>query len=30
MDRTLKWRVILVAAVIIVALIYVYPTAKLV
>jgi protein-export membrane protein SecD len=29
MDRTLKWRVILVAAVIIVALIYVYPTAKL-
>ena len=29
MDRTLKWRAILVAAVIIVALIYVYPTIKL-
>ncbi len=29
MDRTLKWRVILVAAVIIVALIYMYPTARL-
>jgi SecD/SecF fusion protein len=30
MDRTLKWRVVLVLAVIITALVYVYPTAKLV
>jgi SecD/SecF fusion protein len=29
MDRTLKWRVILVLAVVIIALIYVYPTIKL-
>jgi protein-export membrane protein SecD len=29
MDRTLKWRVIIVLAVVVVALVYVYPTLKL-